>query len=141
MAGDARTPVAAGEECVRAVHRRYALAIDGRDASAYAATFTPDATLVSSTGQVTTGREALYAFARGWLDAHAGQRTEHSCTDHHVIAASGSVTSTCAATITVIASDGTRSTLLHATYRDIIVKCGTEWLIERRDVSLRTPAG
>lgn len=141
MAGDAQAPAAADEECVRAVHRRYALAIDGHDASAFAATFTPDATLVSSTGQVTTGRDALCAFARGWIEAHAGQRTEHSCTDHRMIATNGSITSTCSATVTVIASDGTRSTLLHATYRDVIVRCGTEWLIARRDVSLRTPAG
>jgi uncharacterized protein (TIGR02246 family) len=137
---DDSTPAVADEKSVRDVHRRYAMAIDRHDASAYAATFTPNGTLVSSTGQVTTGRDALYAFARGWIEAHAGERTEHSCTDHQVISASGSITSTCSATITVIV-DGTRSILFHATYRDVIVRCDTEWLIERRVVSVRSPVG
>jgi uncharacterized protein (TIGR02246 family) len=136
-AGDV-TSSGAAEQAVREVHRRYATAIDGHDAGAFAAAFTPNGVLVASTGEVTAGRDALAAFARRWIDAHATESTEHSCAEHRVSAAAGSMESTCAATIAVIAPDGARSILFRATYRDVIALHEGEWLIERREVSVRT---
>jgi hypothetical protein len=121
-------------EVVRASHRRYAEAFDGKLPDAVAAAFTASGVLVTSSGTVVANRTGLHEFARSWIESHADTATRHTCGRHRVTVAPDRIESTCRATVEILAPDGTVSVLLRATYRDTLAPCTGGWRIARREV-------
>jgi hypothetical protein len=116
------------------VHARYAFAIDGGDAEAWADCFTPDGVLRTTRPLEIRGRDALRAFARDW---HAASPAPRRHLSWHVLLEerNGELRGRCYAALLRTAETGVVAEFT-AVYRDVYVRGEDGLLIVERHVDI-----
>ena len=119
---------------IQQLYARYNFAIDGGDAEAWAATFTPDGVF-----NTFAGHEALVGFVKNWrANMHGGARRHWNS---NLSIAGNSQTATGSVYLLLVdTSTKPVSIAFSGTYSDTLVKTKQGWRFSKRTVAADTPA-
>ena len=119
---------------IEQLYAQYNLALDGGDAEAWVATFTPDGTFNTS-----SGREGLLRFAKDWHEKRNGANRRHWNSNLRLIGTPEGAQGTVYLMLMDV-STRPASVALTGTYSDTLVKTADGWRFKKRLVKGDTPA-